>query len=86
MTISGQDSKTFACLVGHNLRRAREASGMSQKAVACRARVHPSALCAYERGRRVPTMEAFVMIALVLGVSPCELLPGLEWDPNGHLD
>jgi transcriptional regulator with XRE-family HTH domain len=74
---------TFARAVGRNIRRTRQAAGLNKKALAEHAGLHWTVIVAYEGGHGVPILESFVMIAVALGVSPCELLPGLEWDPLG---
>jgi transcriptional regulator with XRE-family HTH domain len=76
------EGSTFAELLGPKIRRAREASGMSQAQVADRAGVGQSTVARYERGVLAPRLEPFVKVAIALGVSPCALLPGLEWDPK----
>ncbi|MBS1861755.1 MAG: helix-turn-helix transcriptional regulator [Actinobacteria bacterium] len=55
---------------------------MSQVQLAVRAGVAPSTVNRYEHGVMAPQLEPFVKLATALGVSPCELLPGLEWDPR----
>jgi len=77
------DAASFAELLGRNVRRAREASGMSQARLAVRAGVSQSTIARYERGLMAPQLEPFVKLAVALGVSPCHLLPGLAWDPTG---
>ncbi len=73
---------TFAQILGRNIRRTRRAADLTQETLAFRAGVHRTALSGYEGGHKVPTLESFVRIAVALGISPCELLPGLEWDPQ----
>ena len=77
------EGPTFAELLGRKIRHAREASGMSQASLASRAGVGRSTVNRYEHGVMAPQLEPFVKLARTLGVSPCELLPGLEWDPTG---
>ena len=72
---------TFARSVGRNIRRTRQEAGISKRGLADRAGLHWTVIVAYEGGHGVPILESFVKIAMALGVSPCELLPGLEWDP-----
>jgi len=80
--MAGRAGTTFAHRVGRNIRRARQAAGLGKAELAERAGVHWTVVVAYEGGQGVPILETFVSIAMALGVSPCELLPGLEWDPR----
>ncbi len=73
----------FARHVGRNIRRARQAAGLSKDQLADRAGIHWTVLVAYEAGSGIPILETFVKIAWALGVSPCSLLPSLDWDPLG---
>ncbi|HEY2478525.1 MAG TPA: helix-turn-helix transcriptional regulator [Solirubrobacterales bacterium] len=72
----------FARSVGRNLRRARQEAGLTKHALAERTGLHWTVNVAYEGGQGMPILESFVKIAYALGVSPCALLPGLEWDPT----
>lgn len=72
----------FARSVGRNIRRARQEAGLTKKALAERADLHWTVVIAYEGGHGVPILQTFVVLAMALGVSPCSLLPGLEWDPK----
>jgi transcriptional regulator with XRE-family HTH domain len=72
----------FSRSVGRNIRRTRQEAGLTKKALAERAGLHWTVVVAYEGGHGVPILESFVKIAVALGVSPCALLPGLEWDPK----
>ncbi len=74
---------TFARSVGRTIRRTRQDAGLTKEALAERAGLHWTVIVAYEGGHGVPILESFVVIATALGVSPCDLLPGLEWDPLG---
>jgi transcriptional regulator with XRE-family HTH domain len=71
----------FARHVGRNIRRARQAAGLSKGELADRAGIHWTVLVSYEAGSGIPILETFVKIAWALGVPPASLLPGLEWDP-----
>lgn len=73
---------TFARAVGRNIRRTRQAAGLNKKALADRTGLDWTVIVAYEGGHGVPIFESVAKIAVALGVSPCELLPGLEWDPK----
>jgi len=56
------------------LREVREKRGLSQKELAELTGGHVSNLSYYESGRRIPSLELFVKIARVLGVSTDYLL------------
>ncbi len=83
--MSHDPTQTFAWFVGRRIRTVRRAADLTQEVIAERAGIHRTNMSLYENGQKVPKLETFVKIAMALGVSPCELLPGLEWDPNGHL-
>lgn len=76
---------TFERRVGRKIRRARQEIGLTKGELADRAGIHRTVLIGYEGGYGIPILETFVKIAWALGVSPCSLLPGLEWDPLGDL-
>jgi transcriptional regulator with XRE-family HTH domain len=71
----------FARSVGRKIRRTRQAAGLTKRELAERAGLHWTVIVAYEGGHGVPIFESVAKIAMALGVSPCEFLPGLEWDP-----
>jgi transcriptional regulator with XRE-family HTH domain len=72
---------TFARSVGRNIRRSRQAAGMDQATLAARCGLRQSTVSRYESGAMCPGLRTFAKLGVALGVSPCELLPGLEWDP-----
>jgi transcriptional regulator with XRE-family HTH domain len=74
---------SFARHVGRNIRRTRQATGLTKAELADRAGIHWTVLLSYEAGSGIPILETFVKIAWALGVPPASLLPGLEWDPLG---
>jgi transcriptional regulator with XRE-family HTH domain len=73
---------TFARSVGRKIRRTRQEAEFSKQALAERTGLHWTVIVGCEGGQGVPILESFVKIAVALGVPPCELLPGLEWDPK----
>jgi transcriptional regulator with XRE-family HTH domain len=75
---------TFDRQVGRRIRRTRQEAGLTRHALADRAGLHWTVIVAYEGGYGIPILESFVRIAYAIGVSPCSLLPGLEWDPLGR--
>lgn len=59
---------------GKNLQIARMKKGMSQKELAERAGVFPSAISRYENGNRSPRVATAVKLAKALDISPAELI------------
>ena len=60
--------------LGANLRRLREAKGLSQEAFAFEAGIHRTYISDIERGARNPTIAVVENIAMALGVTASELL------------
>ena len=60
--------------LGTNLRRLREAKGLSQEAFAFEAGIHRTYISDIERGARNPTITVVENLAIALGVSASELL------------
>jgi transcriptional regulator with XRE-family HTH domain len=61
-----------------NLRRLREAAGMTQEALSQTAGMGPAELSRLERGGRDPQLRTIVRLARGLGVPVAELLAGVE--------
>lgn len=72
---------TVAQLFGANLARCREAAGLSQEDVGIRAELHRTEISQLERGLRTPRIDTLGKLAATLGVTPAELLDGIEWQP-----
>lgn len=60
--------------LGTNLRRLREAKGLSQEAFAFEAGIHRTYVSDIERGARNPTITVVENLAIALGVTASELL------------
>ncbi|WP_339706418.1 helix-turn-helix transcriptional regulator [uncultured Sphingosinicella sp.] len=60
--------------LGRNLRRLREAKGLSQEAFAFEANIHRTYISDIERGARNPTITVVDKIAAALGVKAGQLL------------
>ena len=60
--------------LGTNLRRLREAKGLSQEAFAFEAGIHRTYVSDIERGVRNPTITVVENLAIALGVAASELL------------
>jgi len=62
-----------------NLRRHREASGLSQEALANACELHRTEISLLERSKRSPRLETIVILARGLGLSSAaELLAGVD--------
>ena len=73
---------TVAEQFGANLACARRRVGISQEEAAVRASLHRTAVGQLERGERVARVDTLIKLAGSLGISPGELLNGLEWEPG----
>jgi transcriptional regulator with XRE-family HTH domain len=67
---------------GANLRAARKAAGLTQEALAFRAEIHRTQITLYETGQRLPIVISLLKLAAACGVTPNDLLVGLEWMPG----
>ncbi len=76
---------SFAKKVGRNVAHHRQKADLSQEELAVRASLHRTAIGQLERGERLPRADTLVKVAGSLGVSPCDLLEGLKWEPGGTL-
>lgn len=61
-------------LVGRNFSRLRAESGLTQEAVAERAKLSQQYVSGLERGQRNPTVETLLALAQALGVNHVELV------------
>lgn len=61
-------------LVGQNLKRYREAAGLSQEALAFECGLHRTYVSGVERGVRNPTVVVLDKLARPLGISAWQLL------------
>ncbi len=61
-----------------NLRRHREAAGLSQQELAGRAEMHISEVSRLERAAREPRLGTIVRLARGLGVGPEKLVAGVR--------
>ena len=62
---------------GANLRRLREAAGLTQMELGNRCDMQNSVISRYERGLRDPQLEAIAALAAGLGVQAAELVEGI---------
>lgn len=71
---------TIQRLVGQNLKRYREAAGLSQEALAFECGLHRTYVSGVERGVRNPTVVVLERLAGPLGIQPWQLLLDLAAD------
>lgn len=64
----------WRAIVGTNVRRARQAAGLTQEQLALEAKIDLTYAGGIERGRRNPSVLVLVRIAEALGVQPSDLL------------
>lgn len=67
---------------GLRTRELREATGLSQEALAQVAQLHRTYIGGVERGERNVSLVNIVRIARALGVSPADLLTGIYEDDD----
>lgn len=72
----------IAALFGENLARCRKRADMSQEDLGVRASLHRTEISQLERGLRVARIDTLVKLAGALGVSPSELIEGIDWSPG----
>lgn len=61
-------------MVGRNVRRFRQAKGLTQEQLAFEAKIDLTYVGGIERGRRNPSLLVIARIAVALGTEPAELL------------
>jgi transcriptional regulator with XRE-family HTH domain len=64
--------------LGRVLAEARRRAGLSQEALAAKAKLHPTYISQLERGLKSPTVRVLVTIANACGIKASELLRGVE--------
>lgn len=67
-----------------NLRRVREAAGMTQAELSRRVEVHPTNVCFWEHGERMPRLDTVVKLVSVLDCRADELIEGMVWKANAE--
>ena len=68
------EKKRECIAFGKVVRRFREAEGLSQEALAAKARIHRTYIGGIERGERNPTLLMIHRLAGALGITPAQLL------------
>ena len=74
--------KELQSALARRIRAVREASPLSQEAMAAEAGLDRTYYARLERGEANPTWIALARIATALGVHPSELLDGVEFDAD----
>jgi transcriptional regulator with XRE-family HTH domain len=73
-----------AQIVGPRIRRIRRAQEMSQETLGHLSEVnHHGPISKIEHGEQLPRIDTLIKLAGGIGVSPCELLAGIVWEPGG---
>jgi transcriptional regulator with XRE-family HTH domain len=67
-----------------NLRRAREAAGISQEELAEQCEIHRTEVSLLERGGREPRLGTMVKLATALGTTPGALCSGITWSSKAR--
>lgn len=67
-----------------NLIRHRRRLGVSQEELGFISELHRTEIGMLERGARLPRIDTVVKLAGALGVTPNDLLEGIEWRPGGR--
>lgn len=69
---------------GQNLVRLRKRKGMSQEDLGFASSLHRTEIGMLERGVRLARIDTLLKLCGALGVTPNELLDGLEWTPGAR--
>lgn len=67
-----------------NLRRAREAAGISQEKLAEQCELHRTEISLLERGGREPRLGTLIKLATALGTTPETLCAGIGWNTKAR--
>lgn len=71
-------TNTFAAVVGKYLRQARVAAGLTQEAVAAKARISREYLSQLERDEKTPTVTVLVRVSVAMGTQGWKILRRAE--------
>ena len=69
---------TFKKKFGERLRALREESGLSQEALAAKAKLHRTHISLLERGERSARLETIEALSRALKIQPAELMPKIK--------
>ena len=82
MALSKSEQKAFRKRTGESLRRAREAAGITQAALAERVDMDPVTISRFENGHTLPSLMKLLAFADALNVSVTDLLASAS--PRSH--
>lgn len=66
---------------GAKVRKAREAAGLSQEALADLSGMSRTVISPLERGGHMPRLDTVIKLAGALGLEPCQLMTDYRWHP-----
>lgn len=69
-------------MFGKELRKRRQAAGLSQEEVAARARVSREYVSMLEAGKHLPTIDVFIRLCHAVQAAPAEVIVVLDRDQN----
>lgn len=78
----GMEMNEQARRLGSRLRGIRQARGLTQEKLAELAGFHPTHIAKIEAGDRLPSLDALVRLAAVVGTSVSELVKALDNEPE----
>jgi transcriptional regulator with XRE-family HTH domain len=73
-------------MLGKELKRVREAAGMSQERLAFEAGVHRTYISLLERNKKSPTLNVLLRLCKALNTSAAELIARVEQSREDHRD
>jgi transcriptional regulator with XRE-family HTH domain len=74
-------SKAIAKGFAANLKHYRKKSGLSQEELALKAEISRSQVSDLSQAKQIPKLDTLLKLAGSLGIAPCDLLEGLEFEP-----
>lgn len=77
---------TVGLRFGHNLHRSRRIERLSQDELGRVVDIHRTEISQLERGLRLARLDTILKLTAGLGITPCDLLKGLEWHPGYYVE
>jgi transcriptional regulator with XRE-family HTH domain len=78
LTTSLVAGHTVAAMFGEELKKAREAAGLTQEELAFKAEVHRTYVSLLERNRKSPTLDVLFRLSQAVGLSASRLVARVE--------